>query len=225
MKMVGRSHRILKIVILAFIFSPFVNAEEGGEDDGCQGIQQYVLENSIDGWLVRSQVTKTVPLLYTNFSVNGWYVGVPLRIVDLDHNGVFEVVYPYEVARPRHVRTKLYVLDHISRSKAQDLIEKKHRSKHYAPLMGRLKQYTWDMTNDIGDLQPLDFPLQEVLQQDFSVDGRYRINITARDGKNYFLIEELEGKRISLVSVRDLERQSYQYICGFDLLVQGGKRG
>lgn len=206
-------HKIF-LFFIALGFSCAVWSDESM--DSCDSRQSYIKANINDGVLIRNKVSKSVPYLRTSFKYEGINVRVPLYIVDVDNNGVFEVVYLVDLGTPSHIFTKVYILEQFQKESAVDLIEKKRKSVHYKRLMDSLKsKYRWNALRDLVDFSPLVLPLEKSFPGQASHEKGIRVTLSQIESKAIFIIDNLLLKEIASVSILDLNKRHFSGSCNF----------
>ncbi len=206
-------HKIcLYLIVLGF--SCFAWSDESMGN--CDSQQSYIKANINDGVLIRNKVSNSVPYVRTSFKYEGINIRVPPYIVDVDNNGMFEIVYLVDLGSPSHIITKVYILEQFQKESAMDLIEKKRRSVHYKQLMDSLKsKYKWNALRDLVDFSPMVFPLEKFFPGQESYEKDIRVTLSLIESKAIFIIDNLLLKEITSVSVLDLNRRHFSGSCNF----------
>ena len=184
--------------------------------DGCESQQPFIKAHMDNGVLIRNEVSNSIPYVRTSFKYEGINIRVPLYIIDVDDNGIFEIVYLVDLGSQSHVNTKVYILEQFQRESALDLIEKKRKSVHYKQLMDSLEsKYKWNALRDLVDFNPLVFPLEKIFPGQAGYEKNIRVTISQSESKPIFIIDNLFLKEIAAVSILDLNKLNFSESCNF----------
>src|SRR6187402_182909 len=97
----------LCIFVAALMLSSVVLSEESMSR--CESVKHYIKGNFQDGVLIRNKVSDFVPYVRTSFKYDGLNIRVPLYIVDIDSDGVYEIIYLIDIESPAQNITKIYI--------------------------------------------------------------------------------------------------------------------
>lgn len=184
--------------------------------DSCESQQSFIKAHMDNGVLIRNEVSNSIPYVRTSFKYEGINIRVPLYIIDVDDNGIFEIVYLVDLGSPSHVNTKVYILEQFQRENALNLIEKKRKSVHYKQLMDSLEsKYKWNSLRDLVDFNPLVFPLEKIFPGQAGYEKNIRVTISQSESKPIFIIDNLFLKEIAAVSILDLNKLNFSESCNF----------
>lgn len=214
LKLNSSSLHFIFLYIIVLGFSCFAWSDESM--DNCYSQQSYIKANINDGILIRNKVSDSVPYVRTSFKYEGINIRVPLYIVDVDNNGLYEIIYLVDLGVPKHLLTKVYILEQLQEESAIDLIEKKRKSVHYIKLIDSLKnKYKWNALRDLVNFNPLVFPLENFFPGQASYEKDFRVTLSQIESKSTFIIENLLLKEITSVSILDLNRLHFSDSCNF----------